>query len=125
MDIVFLFWSVASGIVLAAGLFLLAVFGSAFIAMILLIFSEKDTFEKPYILVVHCGNEGEEEKVFSFVKEHVKKLSLKSKSVAPGNIELNYEIRIKDEKTGFVNQLAEISGVSHVVMVSYNGDYMG
>lgn len=125
MDIVFLFWSIAAGIVLAAGLIVLAVFGSAFIAVILLVFSEKKTFERPYILVVHCSREEEEKEIYAFVKENVKKISLKSKSIIPGNIELNYEVRMKDETTGFVNHLAKMQGVSNVVMVSYNGDYMG
>ena len=125
MDIVFLFWSIAAGIVLAAGLLILAVFGSAFIAVVLLIFAEKNTMDRPYILVVHCSTEEEEQEVLSFVKKNVKKYSLKSKSIVPGNIELNYEIRIKDQSTGFINQLADLPGVSNVVMVSYNGDYMG
>ena len=51
-------------------------------------------------------------------------MTLKSKSVNVGCIELNYEIRLKDSDTDFINELAEISGVNHIVMVSYNGDYM-
>ena len=54
----------------------------------------------------------------------VRRLSLKSKSVSPGCIELNYELRLKDDNTDFINELAEMPGVSHTVMVSYNGDYM-
>ena len=38
VDIVFLFWSIAAGIVLAAGFLPLAVFGSLFIGLIMLIF---------------------------------------------------------------------------------------
>ena len=125
MDIVFLFWSIAAGIVLAAGLIPLAVFGSAFIAVVLLIFSEKKTFDKPYILVVHCTDAEKEAAAFAFVKEKVRKISLKSKSVTPGAIELNYEVRIRDDETGFINELAQMEGVSNIVMVSYNGDYMG
>lgn len=125
MDIVFLFWSIAAGIVLAAGLIPLAVFGSAFIAVILLIFSEKKTFDKPYILVVHCTDAESEKASFDFVQSKVRRISLKSKSVTPGAIELNYEVRIRDAETGFVNELAELDGVSNIVMVSYNGDYMG
>ena len=45
-------------------------------------------------------------------------------SVSPGCIELNYELRLKDDNTDFINELAEMPGVSHTVMVSYNGDYM-
>ena len=123
-DIVFLFWSIAAGIVLAAGLIPLAVFGSLLIGIILLIFSRHRSFDRPYILVVHCADSEAERASRSYVEARVKKLSLKSKSVAPGCIELNYEIRLKEEDTGFINDLAAMPGVSHTVMVSYNGDYM-
>ena len=55
----------------------------------------------------------------------VKRMSLKSKSVSPGRIELNYEIRLRKESSEFVNELDRLPGVSQAVLVSYNGDYMG
>ena len=51
MDIAFLFWSIAVGIVLAAGLIPLAVFGSIFIGAVLYVFSKKKTVDSPYIPV--------------------------------------------------------------------------
>lgn len=124
-DIVFLFWSIAGGIVLAAGFIPLAVIGSLFIGLILAVFSGRKELEKPYILVVHCADASVEKEARRLVASKVNRLSLKSKSVAPGCIELNYEVRLKDADTDFVNELAKLSGVSHTVMVSYNGDYMG
>ena len=53
------------------------------------------------------------------------RLNLKSKSVSPGEIELNYEVRLQNGQTDFVNELGSMEGVGHVVLVSYNGDYMG
>ncbi len=125
MDIVFLFWSIAAGIVLAAGLLLLAVAGSIFIGIVLLIFSEKKTFDRPYILVIHCVDSDSEERSLKLVEEMAGKVSLKSKTVTPGSIELNYEVRLRDGNMDFVNRLAEMDGVTSTVMVSYNGDYMG
>ena len=125
MDLVFLFWSIAAGIVLAAGLLLLAVAGSIFIGIVLLIFSEKKTFDRPYILVIHCVDSDSEERSLKLVEEMAGKVSLKSKTVTPGSIELNYEVRLRDGNTDFVNRLAEMDGVTSTVMVSYNGDYMG
>ena len=127
MDIAFLFWSIAVGIVLAAGLIPLAVFGSIFIGAVLVAFSKKKTVDSPYILVAHCENSEIEEQVRIFVKTQVKRLNLKlkSKSVCGGCVELNYEVRLKDDNSAFVNQLEAMPGVSRVVLVSYNGDYMG
>lgn len=124
-DIAFLFWTIAAGIVLAAGFIPLAVTGSLFIGLILMIFSRNKSYDRPYILVLHCENTAAEKEAHAFVADKFCKLSLKSKSVAPGCIELNYEVRLKDADTGFINTLAELPGVSHTVMVSYNGDYMG
>ena len=123
-DIAFLFWSIAVGIVLAAGLIPLAVFGSALIGLVLFVFSSRETFDQPYILVIHCESKKDETEVKSFVQQHVKKLALKSKSVVPGQIELNYEIRLKSDDTDFMHQLAEVPGVMNTILVSYNGDYM-
>ena len=68
MDIAFLFWAIAVGIVLAAGLIPLAVFGSIFIGVVLVAFSKKKTVDSPYILVVHCENNEIEEQARIFVK---------------------------------------------------------
>lgn len=123
-DIAFLFWAIAAGIILAAGFIPLAVFGSLFIGLVLLVFSRYKGFEKPYILILHCENSESENNAQAFIKQKVKKLSIKSKSVAPGCIELNYEVRLKDSNTDFINALSDLPGVNHTVMVSYNGDYM-
>ena len=123
-DLMFLFWSIATGIVLAAGLIPLAVFGNIFIGILLILFSRGGKTDTPYILVVHCTGE-QEKQVRDCIASGVRRMSLKSKSVTGDRTELNYEIRLKEEETEFLNTLNKISGVSHVVLVSYNGDYMG
>lgn len=123
MDIAFLFWSLAAGIVLASGLVHLAVLGSLFIGIVMLVFSDRRDEERPYILVVHCADETAERAARDFAASRVKVLSLKSKSVSPGRVELNYEVRLSDGAADFVNALAALPGVENAVLVSYNGDY--
>ena len=125
MDIAFLFWSIAVGIVLAAGLIPLAVFGSLFVGIVLVVFARKKTVDAPYILVLHCENGQVEAQTKAFLKSQVARLNLKSKSMENGMVELNYEVRLKDDNSAFVNELEAMAGVSRVVLVSYNGDYMG
>ena len=125
LDIAFLFWSIAVGIVLAAGLIPLAVFGSVFIGLVMVLFSNKKSYDSPYIAVVTCDGEPAEESVQNFLAESVQKSVIKSKTVSKGTIELNYEIRLKNEDTKFINRLSDIDGVYNAILVSYNGDYMG
>lgn len=125
LDIAFLFWSIAAGIVLAAGMILLAVFGSVVIGVILLVFVNRKTYDNPYIIVITCASEDAERAAMKFLEGFVQRCVVKSKTVTDGSIELNYEIRLKSPDTSFVNALSAQAGIANVVLVSYNGDYMG
>lgn len=125
LDIAFLFWAIAAGIVLAAGMIPLAVIGSVLIGVILLLFANRKSHVNPYIVVLQCEDQSSEQAATAFLKEHTQRLVVKSKSVQKGAIELNVEIRLKDTSTDFINDLAELNGVRNAVLVSYNGDYMG
>ena len=125
LDIAFLFWSIAVGIVLAAGMIPLAVVGSVVIGAVLLVFVNQKSHSNPYIVVVRCDGRASEQNVTAFLQQQVQRCVVKSKTVQPGSVELNMEIRLKDDDTGFVNMLAGMAGVHSAVLVSYNGDYMG
>ena len=124
LDIAFLFWSIAAGIVLAAGMIPLAVFGSLIIGVILVIFANRKTYTIPYILVVTADSSESEKKVLDFLKQNTKKCVVKGKTATKGSIELNLEIRLKDDNTDFVNTIADYDGVESAVLVTYNGEYM-
>lgn len=125
LDIAFLFWSIAVGIVLAAGMIPLAVFGSAIIGIFLLIFANKKSHVNPYIVVIQCEGQESEKRSTEFLKAQVQRCVVKSKTVQKGAIELNMEIRMRDDNTDFINALSDMEGVNSAVLVSYNGDYMG
>ncbi len=124
-DIAFLFWAIAVGIVLAAGMIPLAIIGSVIIGLIILIFANKKTSDNPYIIVISCADHDSELRAKEFINQQVSRAVIKSKSAQKGAIELNYEIRLKDDDTDFINTLAEMPGINSAVLVSYNGDYLG
>ena len=125
LDIAFLFWSIAVGIVLAAGMIPLAVIGSVLIGVVLLVFVNRKSYRNPYIVVVNCCGNDSEQQIQQYLQQRADRCTVKSKTVRKGNIELNIEVRMKDGNTDFINVLSEMEGVSSAVLVSYNGDYMG
>jgi len=125
MDIAFLFWAIAGGIVLAAGMIPLAIVGSVIIGLIMIVFCNRKSIEKPFIVVVTCADASAEKRVGELINGEVKKAVVKSKSAQKGNIEVTYEVNLKTDDTGFVTKLSGMEGVSSAVLVSYNGDYMG
>ena len=125
LDIAFLFWSIAVGIVLAAGLIPLAVFGSMVIGFMLLVFVNRKSRCDPYIAVLQCDGRESETRAADFLRQNTRRCVVKSKTVQKDAVELNLEIRLKDGNTDFINALADLPGVRSAVLVSYSGDYMG
>lgn len=125
LDIAFLFWAIAAGIILASGMLPLAVISSVVIGIILLVFVNRKSHLNPYMVVVSCDNYESEAAVREFLSKQVQKSVVKSKTARKGSIELNIEVKMKDENTDFINILSEMNGVRSAVLVSYNGDYMG
>jgi len=125
LDIAFLFWSIAAGIILSAGMIPLAVIGSVIIGLILLFFVNRKAGKTPYIIVLSCADYDAETKAMNYIKSQVEKCVVKSKSVQNGFVEVNMEIRMKNENTDFINAVSGIKGVKSASLVSYNGEYMG
>lgn len=125
LDIAFLFWAIAVGIVLAAGMIPLAVMGSVAVGIVLLVFVNKKSHKNPYIVVIRCDGHDSEVKAKAFLDGRTERCTVKSKTAQKGFVELNLEIRLKDDSTDFINALSDMEGVQSAVMVSYNGDYTG
>lgn len=125
LDIAFLFWSIAVGIVLAAGMIPLAVVGSAVIGIVLLVFVNRKSHINPYIAVISCDSRESGAEAELFLKKNTERCVVKSKTAQKGSVELNVEVRLKDDNTDFIDTIAEMPGVNSAVLVSYNGDYMG
>lgn len=125
LDIAFLFWAIAAGIVLAAGMIPLAVIGSVFVGVVLLVFVNQKPHCNPYIVVIQCDGHDSETAARAYLEEMTNRCIVKSKNAQKGSLELTMEIRLKNDNTDFVNALSEMPGVSSAVLVSYNGDYIG
>ena len=124
VEIVFLFWSLAVGIVIGAGMIPLAVIGSAIIGVILLLFANRKVHNDPYILVTNCTDENAESAVMDILGKEAEHCIVKSKTVTATGIELTAELRTKTASTAFVNAIAQLPGVENATLVSYNGEYL-
>lgn len=124
VEIVFLFWSLAVGIVIGAGMIPLAVIGSAIIGVILLLFANRKIHNDPYILVTNCTDENAENAVLDILGKEAEHCVVKAKTVTTSGIELTAELRTKTASTAFVNAIAQLPGVETATLVSYNGEYL-
>lgn len=123
MDIVFMFWAIAVGIVTGASYYLLAILGSLIIGLILFAFSNFKTQTSPYILMINYTEGKAEKNIMAELRESVKRYNIKSKTINSEYVELSIELRVKENEIEFLNELKAIESVESAVLISYNGDY--
>ncbi|MBZ5751610.1 MULTISPECIES: DUF4956 domain-containing protein [Metabacillus] len=124
MDLVFLFWSVIAGILSGAGFILLAIIGSVLIGLVIILFANKIKVENPYLLVVKLENNMIGEEIERIMKDKTKKFALKSKSIIQDSeVEVTYEIRVKENDTQIASEISNLQGVYSAVMLSYDGNF--
>ncbi len=123
MDLLYLFWAVASGIATGAGMFLIALFAFIVMAVILLVLSRsRGRRDELYILLVHYTGSGTEEKIRRAIGTHPYKI--KSKTLRKNDVEMAVEVRVKKNDMRFVEALRGDEDINDLTLVQYSGDYI-
>jgi uncharacterized membrane protein YhiD involved in acid resistance len=125
IDLVFIFWSITTGIVMGAGSYTLAFAGCFVVAAVLIIMQMLPSGGTPYILILNCTGDENTAAAAAFMQKSVKRWRLKSKVLSPNGFELTYEVTLRDKEGEFINRLREHEGVGHAALVAYDGEYMG
>ncbi|MCH4888137.1 DUF4956 domain-containing protein [Acidaminobacter sp. JC074] len=118
MDIVFMFWSIAVGIVIGAGFYLLAIIGSIVIGAMIILLNMNVVTAKPYLLVLSAENHDVEKLALDKIKSSVGKYQVKTKTVRSDIVELMIELRVKEDQMGLINKLLEINGILQASLIS-------
>ena len=118
MDLLYLFWSITTGITAGAEMYPL-VWGAAIIMIVMLtLFYHYQEKGKVYIAVIHYQDEA----IRCFGK---RKYFLKSKTMRKGMTEMAIEVFCKKEDTSFMEKIRAVEGVNDVTLIQYNGEYHG
>lgn len=120
LDIVFMFWSISSGIAIGAKIYPVVIMGGILIGITVFLLSKYKLKGQAYLLIIHFTEEAD-----YAVNYHVTRLKhqLKSKTVRKEHTELVVEMKISDDNTEFLKEMSSIQGVLDVSLVSYTGDY--
>ena len=120
LDVGFLFWTVAVGVTCGAGLYLISIMGTVFIALVYIMLVKVRSRKHQYLLIVKYQNEAAEA-----VRRQLMPLKkvLKNKTSTKNQTELTYEVQVSADNTAFVTVLSEVEGVASAVLVEFTGDY--
>ncbi len=124
-DTAFIFWGVVSGLACGTQNYTIVLAGSIVICLVLFIFKRVIASEDKYLLIVK-GTDFDIKSVEKLIEKNTKYFTCKGKYVKNDNIELIYDIKLKDKKDdSFINSLKDNLSIDTVNLVANNTDTMG
>lgn len=123
-DTVFMFWAVGLGITSGAGLFIVAVLSTFVIAAVIFTLIAFELLVSSYFLIVRSDNYDNEELILEKVTSLFGNYTLRNKTMKDKKLDLTLEVRTKQDQTTLVNSINEIEGVTSVILISHQGDYI-
>ena len=117
MDTAYMFWALTMGILLGAGLHLIALIVVLSISVLLFVLSFANfTAPNAYLLVLHY-DEYSEPAILKALDHNVKTFKLRSKTLTRAGAEMTYEVRL-DERHEVVTSMMDIEGVHDATLVA-------
>ncbi len=114
MDLLFLFWSIGTGIICGAGLFELAFVVALMVTIGILILEFMPQVKKPYLLIINGTKEMEETVILQVIKKYAKFIKVRSRNIKKNGVDYIIEVRTKEEK----ELLAELDKMESIVQIS-------
>ena len=122
LDLMFLFWSITSGIAIGAQYYYIAVITLVVVALALVFLRKMKDDEHLYFLIVNYDASMElEEEIRRKLADYRGKL--RSKIVKNNITELTMEVHLKVENMNLTQLLSSMEGVHDVTLVQYRGTY--
>lgn len=121
MDLVFLFWSIAEGIICGAGMPILAAMLAVVLSVGLFVLDFLPKVKPMKILTISADNKDSEDEILAVVAKHCKRYTVKSKVISGSSINLVIEFTSEQEKA-CMDALTAISGVFTVSSLTHDGE---
>ena len=121
MDLTFLFWSIAVGIICGAQLPTVAAVLSAVVTLGILVLEAIPVAKAPQILVVSAQSGAVRKDLLKAVKAHTSAATVKSQTLEPGRMDLIIEVRVKDGMA-LMDAVSTVPGITRCSLVSHDGE---
>jgi len=121
MDLFFLFWSIANGIMCGANQYFIGIAVTIVLTVVVMILAQMPSAKAPYVLVVNSKNDDVEDAVVEVLKQNCSHYKVKSRNITEKSTRIIIELRTKEPKnvTEGVKKIEEITSLS---LLTYEGD---
>jgi hypothetical protein len=121
LDLMFLFWSISTGIICGAGYADYAFALAVILTIVVVVLDNLPVSKAPMILIVNANDIDLEDKILAIVKEYSKHYTVKSRNVAGSALTLTIEIATK-KSAELVKKVAAENGVTEVSSLVHDGE---
>lgn len=121
LDLLFLFWSIGTGIVVGAGLFSVGLILAAVVTIGLMVLQMIPAISSPELLVLKLSDKSAEKDAMAIIEKYTQRHKVDSKAVTKQQTTLIIEVRAKDG-SAMVDELSDLAGVSTVTLMEHQGE---
>ena len=121
LDLIFLFWAIAVGVICGTGMAVIAVALTLVLSLLLWIFNALPIAKAPVLLLVSSSDLNAEAKVLETAGKHARAAAVKSRSLTPERLDLIVELRAADEAALTAAVLA-LPGTLSCSVVAHDGE---
>jgi len=121
MDLVFLFWSISTGIICGAGMAIIAVISSVVISMIMIVLNYIPSASSNMILLVNSETNENEEAILEVVEGYCKRYQVRSRNLKTNRMDMVIEVSVTQEGE-LVKEVMAVEGVFAASLLSHNGE---
>lgn len=121
LDLMFLFWAIAIGIICGVGLAEIALLLSLILTMVLLVLNHIPVAKAPMILVVNASCLDAEADILAAVQKYAKNSTVKSRNMTGSTLDLIVELRTA-EGGKLVRELMELPSVTAASIMTHDGE---
>lgn len=121
MDLVFLFWSISTGIICGAGMIEVAVCMALILTVGIFILNQLPVARAPMILLVGSSDNHIEKQVIEIVKKYCRQYKVKNRTLTEKGLNLVIEVRVGEEAE-LADDIMGIENVTTVTLMSHDGE---
>lgn len=121
IDLMFLFWAIATGIICGVGLAEIAILMSIILTVGILVLNGLPVAKAPLILVVNSTDLGAEDRIMTVAKKYGKHCTIKSRNMTKNTLDLIVELRTGDG-CKLIQEMMAIESVESASLMSHDGE---
>jgi len=121
MDLLFLFWSIGTGIVCGAGMFEIAIMMALITTVGMMVLEYMPGNRKMYLLIVNGNSDLQEDDIVNAAKPLVKKCKVKTRNIKKHGCDYIFEVEKKHEKE-LVEALRKVKHIEQLSLLHHEGE---